>query len=276
MAENITTLLDMTDAENISGDDYLYLVQGSGSKRDRKVKVVDLFKSRPAEKGKVYTNAEAVTLGEDPQYLENLILGQPGADNQYWQQVYADSIASRGGQQIRLMIVDGAVATDKIADGAVTTDKIANGAVTKDKIADGAVATEEIADGAVNATNVSIFPYRGSSEVTVSSDSKSSTVTEFDMKAKAGSFFDLMLTFKHAEGTIMYTAPMLSLKDVFGNVLATADMQGVGSGEVIRRIVGTYDAPDNYLHNLHLELSYSEIVASIVTNTVGWSGFFIK
>ena len=256
MAENITTLLDMTDAENISGDDYLYLVQGSGSKRDRKVKVVDLFKSRPAEKGQVYTNAEAVTLGEDPQYLENLILGQPGADNQYWQQVYAESIASRGGQQIRLMIVDGAVATDKIADGAVTTDKIAN--------------------GAVNATNVSIFPYRGSSEVTVSSDSKSSTVTEFDMKAKAGSFFDLMLTFKHAEGTIMYTAPKLSLKDVFGNVLATADMQGVGSGEVIRRIVGKYDAPDNYLHNLHLELSYSGIVSSTVTNTVGWSGFFIK
>ena len=266
MAENITTLLDMTDAENISGDDYLYLVQGSGSKRDRKVKVVDLFKSRPAEKGKVYTNAEAVTLGEDPQYLENIILGQPGADNQYWQQVYADSIASRGGQQIRLMIVDGAVATDKIADGAVTTGKIADGAVTTDKIA----------NGAVNATNVSIFPYRGSSEVTVSSDSKSSTVTEFDMKAKAGSFFDLMLTFKHAEGTIMYTAPKLSLKDVLGNVLATADMQGVGSGEVIRRIVGKYDAPDNYLHNLHLELSYSEIVASIVTNTVGWSGFFIK
>ena len=266
MAENITTLLDMTDAENISGDDYLYLVQGSGSKRDRKVKVVDLFKSRPAEKGKVYTNAEAVTLGEDPQYLENIILGQPGADNQYWQQVYADSIASRGGQQIRLMIVDGAVATDKIADGAVTTGKIADGAVTTDKIA----------NGAVNATNVSIFPYRGSSEVTVSSDSKSSTVTEFDMKAKAGSFFDLMLTFKHAEGTIMYTAPKLSLKDVLSNVLATADMQGVGSGEVIRRIVGKYDAPDNYLHNLHLELSYSGIVSSTVTNTVGWSGFFIK
>lgn len=256
MAENITTLLDMTDAENISGDDYLYLVQGSGSKRDRKVKVVDLFKSRPAEKGKVYTNAEAVTLGEDPQYLETLILGQPGADSQYGQQVYAESIASRGGQVLRFIIADGAVKTDKIADGAVATDKIA--------------------DGAVNATNVSIFPYRGSSYVTVSSGSKSSTVTEFDMKAKAGSFFDLTLTFKHAEGTIMYTAPMLSLKDVFGNVLATADMQGVGSGEVIRRIVGTYDAPDNYLHNLHLELSYSEIGASSVTNTVGWSGFFIK
>ena len=256
MAENITTLLDMTDAENISGDDYLYLVQGSGSKRDRKVKVVDLFKSRPAEKGKVYTNAEAVTLGEDPQYLETLILGQPGADSQYGQQVYAESIASRGGQVLRFIIADGAVKTDKIADGAVATDKIA--------------------DGAVNATNVSIFPYRGSSYVTVSSGSKSSTVTEFDMKAKAGSFFDLTLTFKHSEGTIMYTAPMLSLKDVFGNVLATADMQGVGSGEVIRRIVGTYDAPDNYLHNLHLELSYSEIGASSVTNTVGWSGFFIK
>ena len=45
MAENITTLLDMTDAENISGDDYLYLVQGSGSKRDRKVRLGDIFAS---------------------------------------------------------------------------------------------------------------------------------------------------------------------------------------------------------------------------------------
>lgn len=266
MAENITTLLDMTDAENISGDDYLYLVQGSGSKRDRKVKVVDLFKSRPAEKGKVYTNAEAVTLGEDPQYLENLILGRPGADSQYGQQVYAESIASRGGQVLRLIIADGAVKTDKIADGAVATDKIA----------DGAVATDKIAENAVKASNVSLFPYRGSAEATVYSDSNSATVTEFDMQAKVGSFFDLTLTFKHAEGTILYTAPMLSLKDESGNVLASADMQGDGSGEVIRRIVGKYGAPDNYFHTLHLELSYSEIGASSVTNTVGWSGFFIK
>lgn len=48
MAENITTLLDMTDAENISGDDYLYLVQGSGSKRDRKLKLSALFSSDPS------------------------------------------------------------------------------------------------------------------------------------------------------------------------------------------------------------------------------------
>lgn len=266
MAENITTLLDMDDADNVSGDDYLYLVQGSGSKRDRKLKLSALFSSDPAEKGRVYTNAVAVNLGEDPQYLESLILGQPGADSQYGQQVYAEAIASRGGQVLRFIIANGAVKTDKIADGAVKTDKIADGAVTTDKIA----------DGAVKAPNVSLFPYRGSSRVPVSSDSNSATVTEFDMKAKAGSFFDLTLTFKHAEGTILYTAPMLSLKDNSGNVLATADMQGDGSGEVIRRIVGTYDAPDNYLHTLHLELSYSEIGASAVTNTVGWSGFFIK
>ena len=48
MAENITTLLDMTDAENISGDDYLYIVQGSGSNRDRKLKLSALFSSDPS------------------------------------------------------------------------------------------------------------------------------------------------------------------------------------------------------------------------------------
>ncbi|PBC73042.1 hypothetical protein [Fibrobacter intestinalis] len=48
MEENITTLLDMDEAENISGDDYLYLVQGCGSKRDRKLKLSALFSSDPS------------------------------------------------------------------------------------------------------------------------------------------------------------------------------------------------------------------------------------
>ena len=48
MAENITTLLEKPDAENVSGSDYLYIVQGSGSKRDRKIKLDALFASDPA------------------------------------------------------------------------------------------------------------------------------------------------------------------------------------------------------------------------------------
>ena len=48
MAENITTLLEKPDAENVSGSDYLYIVQGSGSKRDRKINLDALFASDPA------------------------------------------------------------------------------------------------------------------------------------------------------------------------------------------------------------------------------------
>lgn len=39
MAENITTVLSLDDAGKISGDDYVYLVQGKGSDRDRKAKL---------------------------------------------------------------------------------------------------------------------------------------------------------------------------------------------------------------------------------------------
>lgn len=48
MAENITTVLKLDDAGKISGDDYVYLVQGKGSDRDRKAKLSALFASEPA------------------------------------------------------------------------------------------------------------------------------------------------------------------------------------------------------------------------------------
>lgn len=48
MAENVTTVLDMNDAEDISAGDHLYLIQGSGSGRDRKVSLAALFASDPA------------------------------------------------------------------------------------------------------------------------------------------------------------------------------------------------------------------------------------
>lgn len=42
MAENITTLLDRLDAENITLADFLYLVQGIGANRDRKMTLQQL------------------------------------------------------------------------------------------------------------------------------------------------------------------------------------------------------------------------------------------
>lgn len=54
MAENITTLLEKPDAENVSGSDYIYLVQGTGIDRDRKIKLDALFASDPAHTLVVY------------------------------------------------------------------------------------------------------------------------------------------------------------------------------------------------------------------------------
>lgn len=42
MAENITTLLDRLDAENITLADFIYLVQGTGANRDRKMTLQQL------------------------------------------------------------------------------------------------------------------------------------------------------------------------------------------------------------------------------------------
>lgn len=67
MAENITTLLEKPDAENVSGSDYLYIVQGSGSKRDRKIKLDALFASDPAL---------ALVVDEQDKYPEHYLINK--------------------------------------------------------------------------------------------------------------------------------------------------------------------------------------------------------
>lgn len=102
MAENITTLLDMTDAENISGDDYLYIVQGSGSKRDRKVRLGDIFASMEGWKRFTqYGETQNFELGE--WNGDSVIMARPLISNH--SSVYPSSVTVSQSQASGISIV---------------------------------------------------------------------------------------------------------------------------------------------------------------------------
>lgn len=144
MPENITTLLDKPDAENVSGSDYLYIVQGSGSKRDRKIKLDALFASDPAH-----------TLVVDEQdeypghYLINKFKGNSASSYLDEGDVGFRVVSIRGARFIVGVIENKAVTTYKLADEAVTSPKIATGAVSNGNLADNSVSTKKIIDGSV-------------------------------------------------------------------------------------------------------------------------------
>lgn len=142
--ENITTLLDKPDAENVSGSDYLYLVQGTGSDRDRKIKLDALFASDPAH-----------TLVVDEQdeypghYLIRKFKGNSAASYLDNGDVGFCVVSIKGVRSIAGVIENQAVTTDKLADDSVTNPKIARGAVSNGVLADNSVGTSKIIDGNV-------------------------------------------------------------------------------------------------------------------------------
>ena len=144
MAENITTLLEKPDAENVQGSDYLYIVQGSGSKRDRKIKLEALFASDPAH-----------TLVVDEQdeypghYLINKFKGNSASSYLDEGDVGFRVVSIRGARFIVGVIENKAVTTGKLADDAVTSSKIATGAVSNVNLANNSVSTEKIVGGNV-------------------------------------------------------------------------------------------------------------------------------
>lgn len=135
MAENITTLLEKPDAENVQGSDYLYLVQGSGSNRDRKIKLEALFASDPAH-----------TLVVDDQDLipKRYLLPSFAKSNE------VTRLTPEGGQVYFIskeVTRDGGTAraiSGVIANKAITSDHIGDKAVVRDKIGDDAVGAAQL------------------------------------------------------------------------------------------------------------------------------------
>ena len=145
MAENITTLLEKPDAENVQGSDYLYIVQGSGSKRDRKIKLDALFASDPAH---------TLVVDEQDDFKKRYLAPAffRGSDSGNFDIFFSASDITRDGATVRVIgafIGIEKVTTNKLANASVTSPKIATGAVSNGKLANNSVSTDKIIDGSV-------------------------------------------------------------------------------------------------------------------------------
>lgn len=149
MAENITTLLRKPDAENISGSDYLYLIQGYGSDRDRKISLDALFASDPAH---------TLVVDEQDKYPEHYLIRKFKGNSA---ESYLDKgdvgfcvVPIKDERLIAGVIQNKAVTTDKLADDAVTSLKIAMGGVTSGNLANNSVSTAKIINGNVTTAKI--------------------------------------------------------------------------------------------------------------------------
>jgi hypothetical protein len=171
--ENITTLLDKPDAENVSGSDYLYLVQGTGSDRDRKISLKALFASSPAHTLVVDGNDE-----NPGHYLIDKFNAASAATYLSGGDVGFVVVSIRGARFIAGVIENQAVTTDKLADDAVTNPKIARGAVSNGSLSDNSVSTDKIIDGNVTPEKIDkTGDYTVKSLTTDSVDANSLNVT---------------------------------------------------------------------------------------------------
>lgn len=135
MAENITTLLEKPDAENVSGSDYIYLVQGTGSDRDRKISLEALFASDPAH---------TILVDDEDLIQKRYLLPSFAKSNEVTRltpeggQVYfiSKEVTRDGGtaRAISGVIANKSITSDLIGDNSVSTDKIIDGSVTPEKI----------------------------------------------------------------------------------------------------------------------------------------------
>ena len=145
MAENVTTLLEKPDAENVQGSDYIYLVQGTGSDRDRKITLDELFSSSPAHT-LVVDEQDAVK----KRYLAPAFF--QGSDSGNFDVFFAVNDITRNGATVRVLgafLGNGKVTSNNLADASVTAAKIARDAVSNESLADDSVSTDKIIDGNV-------------------------------------------------------------------------------------------------------------------------------
>ena len=217
MAENITTLLEKPDAENVSGSDYLYIVQGSGSKRDRKINLDALFASDPAH---------TLVVDEQDKYPEHYLINKFKGNSA---SSYLDNgdvgfcvVSRKGVRSIAGVIENQAVTTDKLADDAVTSPKIATRGVSNGNLADNSVSTEKIIDGNVTTAKLAddaVTPEKidETRDYTVKSITATGSVDAFVVK---GNVMTNSIAPKTAGQPISVTANL----SIVGNVSLTSEV----------------------------------------------------
>ena len=217
MAENITTLLEKPDAENVSGSDYLYLVQGSGSNRDRKINLEALFASDPAH---------TLVVDEQDEYPDRYLIRKFKSNSAA---SYLDNgdvgfcvVSIRGARFIAGVIENNAVTTDKLANDAVTSSKIATEGVSSGNLAKNSVSTEKIIDGNVTTAKIAedaVTPEKIDSDgdYTVKSITATSSVDAVNVK---GNVSTNSISPKTAEQPISVTGNL----SIVGKVSMTSEL----------------------------------------------------
>jgi hypothetical protein len=157
--ENITTLLDKPDAENVSGSDYLYLVQGTGSDRDRKISLAALFASSPAH---------TLLVDDEDLIPKRYLLPSFAKSNE------VTRLTPEGGQ---VYFISKEVTRDGGTARAIS-GVIANKAITSDLIGDKAVVRDKIGDDAAGAAQLDETETYNMAGLTITGAKNSVTMTE--------------------------------------------------------------------------------------------------
>lgn len=200
MAENITTLLEKPDAANVSGSDYLYLVQGTGSDRDRKVSLEALFASDPAHT-LVVDEQDAVK----KRYLAPAFF--QGSDSGNFDVFFSASDITRDGATVRALgafIGNGKVTTNNLADASVTAGIIADGNVTPSKLDNSGTYTVGglLFNNELSGTEVGVAAVRNEKKLLIDGAVRCGTLdAAYGITVAEGSTYDLTGTWASATDT---------------------------------------------------------------------------
>ena len=213
MAENLTTLLDKPDAENVSGSDYLYLVQGTGSDRDRKISLAALFASSPAH---------TLLVDDEDLIPKRYLLPSFAKSNE------VTRLTPEGGQ---VYFISKEVTRDGGTARAIS-GVIANKAITSDHIGDKAVVRDKIGDDAVGAAQLDETESYTVAGITIKGTNKSVTMTE---QSPAGGTQGIVM----ADGVIDHGYQLLTATAATYDLTST---HGSGDDSNLTHIVALYNA----------------------------------
>lgn len=259
MAQNITTLLEKAEAGTLSDDDLLYLVQGTGSNRDRKLRLAVL----QAYCSKVIIDGDDTS----PLYLSDKFSMSDSPEFGHGD-IYFSVKETRSGKQLSAHIRDGVITEDMLEDESVTEDKLAHNAVTPDKIQK------------VSGDNLDFSASCNAKQVTVSGTGGTgydlTDIVTINPVFYRG-IYDFTVGFKNIS-TYPFSHAVIKLFDNHDNLVDSFDFSGyTDENWHYGRFCGRYhQISDNNPHNLFLKLETDKFGSGGTRSPhVSWAGFII-
>lgn len=259
MAENITTLLELLEAGTLSEDDVIYIVHGSGTDRDRKLKLSKL---------RVFCGKVCIDEDDDnPGFLTTKFNTSTSPEFGHGDVRFL-VVNTRGGREMSTEIRNNTITTAMLKEKVVTNDKIEDNTITSDKIK------------SVSGDNLEASPSKGSKQVTITGGGSASTVIADIVTLNPVGYrglYDFTVGFKNI-GTYPLSHAVIKLIDQKGNLVDSFDFSGYTDQEWhYGRIVGTYTSVnDGYSYNLYLKLEGDTNFSGSRSPYVSWRGYCIE